>query len=156
VSFFRCCLVAFVFLALPAAAQVESPPRNAAIAQIETLGAIAQTDGWCVATNGTANLDLRASAPARITAAIVGAVRFVSVRFIGGAASTRACHRIGGVLQAAACDALDVDAAGVLTDGQAATYAVARNFSAASATLPAINAQANAGTDGAVCVAIGW
>jgi hypothetical protein len=61
---------------------------------------------------------------------------------------------LGGTLPTTSCDALDADAVGVLTDGQTATYAVARDRSAGG--LPSIQIQANAGTDGRVCVVVGW
>lgn len=137
-------------------AQRASPPVSAATATTETLGAPLATDGWCVPTNGTTALDLDAAAPARVTAAIKNRVRFFSVKFVGttGGTSTRVCHRVGGALVAAACNALDADAVGVLSSGESGVYAIARDFSAGG--LPEIEAQANAGSDGAVCVTIGW
>ncbi len=137
----------------------DSPQPSAATATTETLSALATTDGYCVPTNGTTSLDLSSitptgSRPARITAAMANKVRFVSLTFIGGTTSTRICHRLGGSLQAAACNALDADAVGVLLDGGSVTYAVARDLTAGA--LIQIEAQANAGTDGAVCVTLGW
>ena len=132
----------------------DSPPTHPSTAQTETLGGIALTDGWCVSTNGTTNLDLGATAPARVTSSIKNSVRFIGIKFVAGATSTRVCHRMGGTLVALACDALDTDAAGVLSDGQSATYSIARDFTAGG--LPTLSAQANAGVDGSVCVTIGW
>lgn len=132
----------------------ESPASSAATATIETLSAIANTDGWCVATNGTASVDVDAAAPARVTAQIKSRVRFISLLFVGGATSTRICHELGGTLPTASCDALDLDAQGVLRDGETVTYAVARDFG--TANFPQLDMQANAGTDGALCVTIGW
>lgn len=131
-----------------------SPPDHPSTATTETLGAIEATDGWCIPTNGTTALDLDAAAPARVTSALKARVRFVTVRFIAGATSTRICHRVGGALVAAACNALDTDAVGVLTDAQSATYAIARDPTAGG--LPELEAQANAGADGSVCVTVGW
>jgi hypothetical protein len=151
----RLTLALIVLLAATAAsAQRQSPEPSAATATTETLSAILATDGWCLATNGTSTLNLSGSAPSRVTDAIKNRVRFVSIRFVGGASSTRVCHRIGGSLQSSACASLGSNAVGVLTDGQSATYAVARDR--VQGGLPAIEAQANAGTDGAVCVVIGW
>ena len=151
-------LAALVILAAaivgPALAQRSSPQPSAAVATTETLSAVTSTEGWCVATNGTTTLDLAATAPARVTAAIKSRVRFVTIRFVAGATSTRVCHRLGGSLVAAACNALDADAVGVLTDGQSATYAVARD--PVNGGLQAMEAQANAGSDGAVCVVVGY
>jgi hypothetical protein len=128
-------------------------------ATTETLSGVANTDGWCVATNGTTNVNVTTSAPARVTTAISRAIRFVSVRFIAAAvtpASTRICHAIGSSLPATSCDALDADTVGVLTDGQSATYAIARDLGPTRLGLPTINVQADAGTDGRVCVVVGW
>lgn len=146
--------VAVAVLAVRVDAARESPPTHASTATTETLGAIANTDGWCIATNGTTSVDLDAAAPARVTSAIKHAVRFVEIKFVAGATSTRGCHRIGGSLPATSCNALDADAVGVLSDGQAGTYAVARDFTAGG--LPQMDGQANAGSDGAFCVTIGW
>jgi hypothetical protein len=150
---------AFVFLVMLGAAGAllaarTSPPTNPSTATTETLGAIAETDGWCVATNGTTSVDLDAAVPARLTTAEQAKVRFVTIKFIAGATSTRACHAIGQTLPATSCDSLDADAVGVLTDGQSATYAVARNLG--DGGLPTLDAQANAGTDGAFCVSVGF
>jgi len=141
-------------LALRVDAARESPPTHASTATTETLGALALTDGWCVATNGTASVDLDAAAPGRITDAIKHAVRFVEIKFMAGATSTRGCHRIGGALPATSCNALDGDTVGVLGDGQAAVYAVARDFTAGG--LPQMDGQADAGSDGRFCITIGW
>lgn len=131
-----------------------SPPNDATTATKETLGAISEIDGWCVATNGTTSVDLDAAVPARLTSIEQAKVRFVTIRFIAGVTSTRMCHSLGAALPATSCNALDADAVGVLTDGQSATYAVARDFGAGG--LPTLEAQANAGTDGAVCVVVGF
>jgi len=142
----------------PAHAAPVSPPQEGDTALVETLGAIKATDGWCVATNGVTNIDLAASAPARVTTTIWQQVRFVSVRFIAGATSTRMCHAVQTSLQASACATLGANSAGVLTDGQSATYAAARDFKPSSSGVHAtpVNVQANAGTDGFFCMSIGW
>lgn len=146
-----------LLLALPAAAQRESPPATSQTAITETWGAIAETDGWCVATNAATTIDLDAAAPARITAVMKRNIRFITIRFVAGATSTRICHKLGtasGVLQANSCVALGANSAGVITDGQVASYAVGRDFKAGA--LVALESQANAGTDGFVCVGVAW
>lgn len=129
-------------------------PDNPASATSETLSPLVETDGWCVATNGTTSVDVDAAAPARITAAEKSRARWIALKFIAGATSTRACHLVGGALPATSCNALDTDTVGVLTDGQTATYAIARDR--VNGGLPNVDLQANAGSDGSLCVTIGW
>ena len=152
-------LLAFAFafafaFALPAEAQRESPPSNAATAQTETIGAPANGDGYCVATNNAAAITL--TPPARFTAARLSRVRFVGLTFLAGATSTRLCHAFGETapLAASACVTPGSNSGIVLTSGQTSTYAIARDPT--NGGLVTISAQANAGTDGFICVSFGW
>jgi hypothetical protein len=129
-------------------------PADTATATSETLSPPATSDGYCVATSGTASLNLAAAAPARITGPMKAKVRLMEVRFVAGTTSTRLCTRLGGALPAGACDALDSDAQGILLDGNVRTLAVARDL--ATGALQTLDAQANAGSDGAVCVTLYW
>lgn len=142
------------FLVACAALAARVSPADTATATSETLSPPAFSDGYCVATNGTTTLALHTSMPARITAAMQAKIRLVEVRFVAGATSTRLCTKLGGSLPAASCDALDVDAQGILLDGNVRTFAVARDFQVGD--FPTLQAQANAGTDGAACVTVYW
>jgi hypothetical protein len=140
-------------VALSALAQRASP-TDTATALSETLSPPQFSDGWCVPTNGTTTLALHSLMPARITAAMQAKIRIVEVRFVAGTTSTRLCTRLGGALPAASCDTLDTDAQGILFDGNVRTLAIARDFRAGD--FPTLQAQANAGTDGAACVTVWW
>lgn len=142
------------FLVAAAALAARVSPTDTATATSETLSPPAFSDGYCIATNGTTTLALHTSLPARITAAMQAKIRLIELRFIAGATSTRICTKLGGSLPVASCDALDVDAQGILLDGESKTFAVARDFTAGD--FPTLQAQANAGTDGAVCVTVWW
>ena len=142
------------FLAGAAALAARVSPADPSTATSETLSPPANSDGWCVPTNGTTSLSLSSTMPPRITAVMAAKVRLVEVRFIAGTTSTRLCTKLGGALPAASCDALDADAQGILLDGNARSFAVARDFQVGG--LPVIDAQANAGSDGAACVSVWW
>jgi len=147
-------IIVAVALAAWSALAARTSPADTATATSETLSPPLLSDGWCVPTNGTTTLALHTLMPARITAAMQAKIRIVELRFVAGTTSTRLCSKLGGSLPAASCDALDTDAQGILLDGNVRTFSVARDFTAGD--FVTLQAQANAGTDGAACVTVWW
>jgi hypothetical protein len=147
-----CALAVFLAVAADAA---RIPVLNAASATSETLSPPEFVDGYCRATAG-AGVTINTVPPARLIAlpGALGRVRYVGLTFIGGATSTRLCYQIGDQGQALDCTALGDTSGAVLTSGATATFAVARDF--ASGDAQEIFAEANAGTDGFLCISWGY
>lgn len=125
-----------------------SPPTNAAIATQETLGAIVETDGWCVDVSTV--VDLWASVPARIDATERGKIRFVSVT--NAETTGRVCVALGSNAGLTCAD--DSGTRGRLhSEGQSVTFAIARDD--AGTAPPALYAIASSGTV-TTCVDVGW
>jgi len=131
------------------------PVLNAASATSETLSPPVFVDGWCTPTAG-AGVGMNSTPPARLISlpGVLGRIRYISMTFIGGATSTRLCYQVGDQGQPLDCTTLGVDTGAVLLSGQTATYAIARDF--ASDDVQEVFAEANAGTDGFLCFAVGY
>lgn len=139
------------------AAARPSPDTNPTRVTVETWGGIANSDGWCVNTIGTTPVDLVASKPARITAAMMDKVRFATIIYksgAGGGADTRACVAVNPAAVALPCTSLDSATYGVMFGSGAKTYAIARDTN--GGTLPTILASVDTGGAGVVCIEIGF
>lgn len=150
-------LIAVAVIVTTVDAHAGSPPSTMQTAIVETFGGVDATDGYCIATNGTTTIDMTnypAGFTNRLSAEKRARIRWLQLRFFAGAASTRVCHAVGGGLPATSCDALDVDAVGVLLNGESARYTVNRDWQGGTQT--ALQVQANAGTDGVVCLTVGY
>lgn len=150
----RFALLAFL-LALPfvANAAVTAPPKDPSTATTETLGAIANTDGWCIGATTTA-ADLIAAAPARITPAIKAKIRFVAISHSDETDSTiDVCARYSTLSTGLTC-ALDTGTAGWMGGvGQSIRLVIARDDQGAS--IGPIWVVAASGTV-STCIDVGW
>lgn len=139
------------FVSTSAMAQRVSPQPSAATATTETLSAVQFGDGFCAATNNAAAI--ATTPPARFTQAVLDKVRFIGVTFIPGATSTRVCYVVGNTGVSLDCTALGANSGIVLTGGTS-VYAVSRDLWAGG--IQGIFAEANAGTDGFLCISYGY
>lgn len=77
----------------PAHATKQAPPTSPSTATIETLGAVKRTDGWCTSV-GTTVVDAWATAPARVTADVKLAARFITIRYSDRTSTGDVCVRL--------------------------------------------------------------
>jgi len=146
----------FAFVVVLARDTARAAPINPSIVTTETLGAISRTDGWCVGAT-VAAADAWASAPARITAAIKGSARFVTVVHADDTDATiDVCAKLGpaGSSDGLTC-ANDTGTSGKMSNaGESIAWVLDRALFASSAP-PPIWVRSAAGTVD-VCIDIGW